>query len=278
MGVISWLKAIGDDNALDFPLPKPTLVATPADAETGSISAPDSAAAKPSSVSNSAQEHLVKDFDIPSPDVFTSAKSISTPNIFSDANSVSYSDASTSISPRYYHAYPTPDQVADFYINLIQANEHQHTELSLLLGKREGEIMSLKSQLFSLNNTLAGLRKQNDLLMKGNQNLYNETNNLNALVSTFKQQSQQQAQANGGLRLQNDRLSATIKQQLTKMEDMQFDLEYAKCTTPVVVPNDGGLSPQPFVVVLVDGDAYGVSTRLALSIPTARIHMFCFQC
>jgi regulator of replication initiation timing len=256
MGIISWLKAVGNDNALDFPSEKSALVATPAAAKT-----------EPTSTSTSNQGSLVENLDFPSPDVFTSAKSMSSPDIFNDANSVSYSDASTSISPRYYHTYPTPDQVADFYINQLQASDQRYTELCLLLGKREGEIMSLKSQVFSLNNSLAGLRKQNDLLMTGNQNLYDESMNLNAMVSNLKQQLQQQGQANGGLRLHNEKLSTTIKQQLVQMEDMQFDLEYARCTRPSMVPNDGILSPQPFVVVLVDGDAYGVSPSLTRRAP-----------
>jgi hypothetical protein len=56
--------------------------------------------------------------------------------------------------------------------------------------------------------------------------------------------------------------------------ESQFDLEYLKCTTdaerlsqaPTIQSKDSPLPAQPFVVVLVDGDAYLVSADLATSV------------
>jgi hypothetical protein len=56
--------------------------------------------------------------------------------------------------------------------------------------------------------------------------------------------------------------------------ESQFDLEYLKCTTdadrlsqaPTIQSKDSPLPAQPFVVVLVDGDAYLVSANLATSV------------
>ena len=56
-----------------------------------------------------------------------------------------------------------------------------------------------------------------------------------------------------------------------KLIDTQLDLEYLKCTTRVDPPNhalvvnkDAPLPAQPFVVVLVDGDAYKVGLNACL--------------
>lgn len=73
------------------------------------------------------------------------------------------------------------------------------------------------------------------------------------------------------LATENNSLKAMTKQaEIAEqhLTEAKFDLEYLKCTTsrgdsqfPPLVPNDEApLTPQPFVVVLVDGDAYPVSS------------------
>lgn len=86
----------------------------------------------------------------------------------------------------------------------------------------------------------------------------------------------------------NAQLSARLKTETTSLRamtnqaqmaqrnlaDAKFDIEYLKCTTsmanpmlPPLLPNDETPLPaRPFVVVLVDGDAYGVSTFLSIII------------
>ncbi|KEF58787.1 uncharacterized protein A1O9_03630 [Exophiala aquamarina CBS 119918] len=75
------------------------------------------------------------------------------------------------------------------------------------------------------------------------------------------------AQLQARLATENNSLKAMTKQAATAEEQLaeaKFDLEYLKCTTylgdpqlpPLALNSEAPLTPEPFVVVLVDGDAY----------------------
>lgn len=126
-----------------------------------------------------------------------------------------------------------------------------------------------------------GLKNHTALLM---QQLAQRT----AMCKEFHAQSDRHRHDLRKERTLNTQLLARLKTETTTLKamtnqaqmaqrnlaDAKFDIEYLKCTTsmdkpllPPLLPNDETpLPPRPFVVVLVDGDAYKVSALLSINV------------
>lgn len=117
-------------------------------------------------------------------------------------------------------------------------------------------------------------KQQNAVLM---QQLAERNSLVNALQTQIgqhrldlKKERALNAQVVARLKTETNSLKAMTNQaQIAQqhLADAKFDIEYLKCTTsmgdpllpPLVPDNETPLPPRPFVVVLIDGDAYAVS-------------------
>ena len=128
---------------------------------------------------------------------------------------------------------------------------------------------------------IAGLKQrleiERDACMKAHKQVFRE-NNENAqlrgqcrnLQIALKRETVLNSQLQARLATETASLRAVTKHARTQEEkliDTQLDLEYLRCTkgdestpTTTVINNDAPLPAQPFVVVLIDGDAYQVSS------------------
>ncbi|KAJ9609809.1 hypothetical protein H2200_006138 [Cladophialophora chaetospira] len=124
---------------------------------------------------------------------------------------------------------------------------------------------------------------ERDACIKAHRIVFNESNHNNQLrarnrdlQTSLKRQTVHSAQLEARLATETSSLRAMTKHARTQEErliDTQLDLEYLRCTTSdarpspslAAVNNDAPLPAQPFVVVLVDGDAYKWSPDIALN-------------
>lgn len=181
--------------------------------------------------------------DFPTPDVFEEDQPLSQPATPENGCSLDLS----------------PDDIADqleLYCRKVDDNAAKVTQLLEILRKRDTEIMQLKTSLLKLQEGNAGILRLN----KAHQV---EITQLRDSQLSLQQRLQVHAQTNTALQKHNDHLETVLSENSQKMQDMQLDIECLKCTKPTTRPAEATslINPQPFVAVLVDGDAYSVSPR-----------------
>lgn len=179
-------------------------------------------------------------FDFPSPDVFAEEQTISL--------TVPDDECFLDLSP--------DDLAEQLELYCHKANENQAKLMQCLetLQKRDAEILQLKT-------TLGNLQPANTAVLKRNKVLQTETSQLRGSLLAIQQRLQGTAQLSNARQKENDHLQTLVHDQSQKLQNMQLDLECLKCTKPAIRPGESTslINPQPFVAVLVDGDAYGVS-------------------
>jgi hypothetical protein len=136
-----------------------------------------------------------------------------------------------------------------------------------LCGQANIQFAKYRTEIYYFKQNMAFLQQQ----LAHRTAMYNE---LHAQAERqrldLKKERARTAQLQARLTTETNSLKAMTKQaQVAEqhLADAKFDIEYLKCTTPMdkpqfsplVLNDETPLAPQPFVVVLVDGDAYGVS-------------------
>ena len=146
-------------------------------------------------------------------------------------------------------------------------------QANLQFEKYRVEALGLKHALKAEREAHANTQRLLDKTKDTNRQL----EDLNRKLQTnVKRETVLNAQANARLNTEMASLRAMTKHarlQEERLIDTQLDLEYLKCTTDLVpssydmklaLDQDAPLPAQPFVVVLVDGDAYKVRTSPVL--------------
>ena len=129
------------------------------------------------------------------------------------------------------------------------------------------EIFELKKSLDAERSFFAKANRLLEKTRKVNEQLENQSRKLQA---SLRRETVLNSQLQARFNTEMASLRAMTKYARTQEEkliDTQLDLEFLKCTTDVEplstaaagpIDNDAPLPAQPFVVVLIDGDAYKV--------------------
>ncbi|EXJ57891.1 hypothetical protein A1O7_05314 [Cladophialophora yegresii CBS 114405] len=155
------------------------------------------------------------------------------------------------------------DRVEEFRYELDRARD-MCEQANLEINKYRVEIHRLKCTLDAERDACSKAHKL--LIRESNHNKELENPNKN-LQNSLKRETVLNSQLQARLNTETASLKAMTKHarsQEEKLIDTQLDLEYLKCTMSVDPPlaptlalnNHAPLPAQPFVVVLVDGDAY----------------------
>lgn len=165
-------------------------------------------------------------------------------------------------------------------------------ELQKQLHKANAQLSQYQTEIQSLDRVLA-LKTQG--LASHEKALRRSTKDIERLNSDLKRERRQFSESQSRLKAQlttalatGNGLQAKLQEELkvrselfndleARYVDAQFDLEYLKCVAepsgallaPRGLDRNVSLPPQPFVVVLVDGDAYDVSCQRARPIGRA---------
>lgn len=151
------------------------------------------------------------------------------------------------------------DKFEELQADLIYADD--------LCGQANIQFAKYRTEIYYLRQNMAFLQQQ----LAHRTSMYNE---LHAHAERhrldLKREKALSSQLQARLNTETNSLKAMTKQaQVAEqhLADLKFDIEDMKCTAsmdnpqflPLVLNDETPLAPQPFVVVLVDGDAYGVS-------------------
>ncbi|KAK5044738.1 hypothetical protein LTR84_010512 [Exophiala bonariae] len=166
-------------------------------------------------------------------------------SVANPANFESIADKVETLQAELAYAHDLCEQ-ANLQFDMFRTEIYNFKQQNALLMQQLAERTTLANALQAqVTQQRADLRKERTLNIQMAARLRTETNSLKAMTN--------QAQ--------------TAQQHL---DDAKFDIEYLKCTTtmgnpllpPLTPDHETPLPPRPFVVVLVDGDAYAWSSDL----------------
>ncbi len=172
------------------------------------------------------------------------------------------------------------EKVAELCWELDRARD-MCEQANLQFDRYRLEIVGLKRQL--------GLEK--DACRQAHEIVFRESNHntqLRGQVKTLQTGLRRETVLNSQLQARLNTESASLRAatrhsrtQEEKLIDTQLDLEYLRCTTgeeqppsTIAISNDAPLPAQPFVVVLIDGDAYQVNLHLSIIFVSKTNHWY----
>lgn len=156
----------------------------------------------------------------------------------------------------------------ELYCEKAHAETQRHQDAVENFTKTQAEkkrleqvIQQLRSENENLRTTINQQRTELSRLQQSNtfpQKTYK------AQISSLNSQVQLLKTRNAGVLNEFNQLQTNASKMRQRLHDLQFDVEFLRCQQDGWKPREKGvemqLTPQSFVAVLVDGDAYGVRT------------------
>ncbi|KAJ9652403.1 hypothetical protein H2198_008324 [Neophaeococcomyces mojaviensis] len=131
-------------------------------------------------------------------------------------------------------------------------------------GADKATIVSLRVQVAQLNTQVSNLKKKNSSLLKASEDAGKKKKDIN---NKLQQQVSQLTADLAAAKVSLGEADLEIDKLKAARSELQFECELLKCTNSKPLPEiastalRGDSAPIPFVLVLVDGDAYSWSAR-----------------